>query len=186
MEDGGPNAYKTTLRPNIPQSYRITARVEGEIRLVVPPLQPFQPTSTPFGYHFPHPEKYTRTSPPGQNTLSCCGGDAHTHVMNPYLIIVGKLNEAYDAELPVHLTDDVYLWTRWMRGIGLDARHTNVYIQRAQRFFCIIKNRCVLRFVIWYLTIRTCVDYVTIAKNKAAYLPTDHCKLPGEKHGVPQ
>ena len=30
MEDGGPNAYKTTSRPNTAQSYRITARVRGK------------------------------------------------------------------------------------------------------------------------------------------------------------
>jgi hypothetical protein len=28
MEDGGPNAYQTTSRPNTAQSYRITAKVE--------------------------------------------------------------------------------------------------------------------------------------------------------------
>lgn len=28
MKDSGPNAYKTALRPNITQAYRITARVK--------------------------------------------------------------------------------------------------------------------------------------------------------------
>ena len=60
--------------------------------------------------------------------------------MPPYLIIIRKLDESNHVELPVHFADEVDFWVRRMRRIGLDARHTKVYIYRGQRFFNTIEN----------------------------------------------
>lgn len=92
-----------------------------------------------------HKQAWSEDTSPLQRTF--------THVMTPYLIILRKLDKSNNVELSVHFSDDVYLWACRMSRIGLGARDTNVYIQCGQRFFTVIENRSVLRFVIWYLTV---------------------------------
>ena len=51
-----------------------------------------------------------------------------THIMPPQLIIIRKLDKTNGTKLAIHFANDVYLGTRWVPRIRLDACNAKVYL----------------------------------------------------------